>query len=320
MGWVGSLLCLYSFCPEIGLDTLAIDVGSENVGLCRWGAGGLHLVKQATQSPADAWGRWIEALGPAGPYQVIYRCTHPAFRDRHEPRAIAKLADRHGARQLRTIAEDLHADPVSAAGRFAARQHRLPIICCAEAGASILTAVVQDPRGTVSAFRRFPIKSTSREALGEVSRWLKAARAAAAEGSDAEHSDAAPLICFGGRGPSIAAQLADDCGLASFLIPQHAGLFSTIGMFMSDIVLNFEQDMNATEADLDQLRQAFCGLMDRASNAITMEGYDLDDAVCFRLAQMAYAGDAESVGVDCGDRSGERRRGKECRSRGAAEQ
>lgn len=282
------------------MDTLAIDVGSKNVGLCRWNEEGLHLLKQPTESPADAWPRWIEALDPADPYQVIYRCTHSVFRNRHGPRTIATLADRHGARQLRTIAEDLHADPVSAAARYVARQHRLPIICCAEAGAATLTAVVQDPRGTVSAFRRFPIQSTNREALGEVSRWLRAALAAA-EDSDAERTKAVPLICFGGWGPSIAAQLADDCGLASFLIPQHAGLFSTIGMFMSDIVLNFEQDMHATEVDLGQLRHAFRKLMDRASHAITMEGYDLDDAVCLRIAQMAHAGDDDSVEVDCDD-------------------
>ena len=283
------------------MDTLAIDVGSENVGLCRWGAWGLHLAKQPTESPVDAWPRWIEALGPACPYQVIYRCTHAIFRDQHEPQTIARLADRYGARQLRTIAEDLHADPVSAAARYAARQHRLPIICCAQAGAAALTAVVQDPRGAVSAFRRFPIESTSREVLGEVSRWLKAALAAAAEESDAERTSAVPLICFGGRGPSIAAQLAGDCGLTSFLIPQHAGLFATIGMFMSDIVLNFEQDLHATEVNSGQLRQAFGKLMDRASHAITMEGYDLDDAVCLRIARMACAGDDDSVEVDCDD-------------------
>lgn len=283
------------------MDTLAIDVGSENVGLCRWDARGLHLLKQPTESPVDAWPRWIEALSPAGPYQVIYRCTHAAYRDRHDPRAIATLADRHGAQQLRSIGEDLHADPVSAAARCVARQHRLPLICCVEAGAATLTAVVQDPRGDVSAFRRFPIQSTSRGLLGEVSRWLKAALAAAAEDSDDERAKAVPLICFGGRGPSIAAQLADDCGLASFLIPPQAGLFSTIGIFMSDIVLRFEQTLNATKVDLDELRQGFGKLMDRASHAITMEGYDLDDAVCLRIAKMAYAGDADSVEVDCDD-------------------
>gem|GEM_PF-5019726 len=289
-----------SCCPEVALETLAIDVGSQHVGLCRWGARGLHLLRLPTESPVDAWPRWIEALAPTLPYEVIYRCTHPAIRDRHEPRAIAELADRCGARQLRTIADDLHADPASAAARYVARLHRLPIICCAEAGAVTLTAVVQDPRGTVSAFRRFRIESTSREVSGEVARWLKAALAAAVKESGLDRADNVPLICFGGRGPSIAAQLADGCGLASFLIPPHAGLFSTIGMFMSDIVLNFEHNLHATDIDIDQLRQAFGTLMDRASNAITMEGYDLDDAVCLRIAQMAYAGD-DSVEVDCDD-------------------
>lgn len=283
------------------MDTLAIDVGSENVGLCRWGGQGLHLAKQPTASPADAWPRWIEALAPNSPYQVIYRCTHAIFRDRHKPQIISRLAERHGARQLRTIAEDLHADPVSAAARYVAKQHRLPIVCGAEAGAATITAVVQDPRGTVSAFRRFPAASTSRESLGEVSRWLNAALAATVKGSEAQGLDAVPLICFGGRGPSIAAQLANDCGMASVLIPQQAGLFSTIGMFLSDIVLNLEKDLCATEVNIDRLRRAFGELMDRASHAITMEGYDLDDAVCLRIAQMAYAGDDSVVEVDCDD-------------------
>jgi len=283
------------------LDTLAIDVGSENVGLCRWGSRGLHLARQPAEPPVDAWPRWIEALGPTSAYQVIYRCTHPAFRDRHKPQTIARLAERHGARQLRAIAEDLHADPVSAAARYFAKQHRLPIICCVEAGAATITAVVQNPRGAVSAFRRFPTESTSRESLGEVARWLSAALAATVKGSEVEGLDAVPLICFGGRGPSIAAQLAGDCGMASFLIPQQAGLFATIGMLLSDIVLNFEQALNATEINLGQLRQAFRELMDRASHAITMEGYDLDDAVCLRIAQMARAGDEHALEVDCDD-------------------
>ena len=229
----------------------------------------------------------------------MYRCTHRAFREKYTSDFIAELANGHGARQVRVICDDPAADPSLAAARYVGRQHRLPIICSAEVGAADATLAVQVPRATNVPFDRFTLPSADEEMIGEIAERLKRLLSQAQQTPRVVSSDALPMICFGGRGPSIAARLAEDCGLDSALIPPCAGMLGTIGMLMADIVLNFRRALPPGEMKISALKQTFGRLMDRACEAITREGYDLDDAVCRRIAEMGYAGKADSVDVDC---------------------
>ncbi|MCC7316741.1 MAG: hypothetical protein IT419_18260, partial [Planctomycetes bacterium] len=120
-------------------------------------------------------------------------------------------------------------------------------------------------------------------------------------------AEAALLIAYGGAGPLHAEAIAAECGLARVLIPPHAAALPAIGMLIADIVLDYRQVIEPGPIDVSLLRRTFARLMDEANDAVTREGYDVDNTICTRCAEMGFAGDAETVVVSCefmGDAAG----------------
>lgn len=107
------------------------------------------------------------------------------------------------------------------------------------------------------------------------------------------------LASFGGAGGLHACELAESLGMAGVIVPARAGLLSAFGLMVSDIEMDFSASLPVGVADIDlnALRYAFGRLMDRAADAITREGHDLDTADCARLIDLRYAGQAYELTV-----------------------
>lgn len=249
--------------------------------------------------PIDAWPAWLEALQIKPPYQLYYRSTNPRVKDAYSPEDIVRLAESHGAHSIRFIADDVATNPALAAAWYTAEHHRLNVIVVAEIGARHATLAVHDARRGTVAFRQKDFEAESCSVLPEVVGYLEEVLVEAASALELDDLHDVPLICFGGVGPVVGARLAEECHLKSVLIPHHAGILSTIGMLMSNIVIRDREEIEPAPLNLRELRQAFAHLMDRVGNAITMEGYDLDNAVCERVAEVACVGDRESIDIVC---------------------
>lgn len=70
---------------------------------------------------------------------------------------------------------------------------------------------------------------------------------------------------------------------------------------MSELIkeLFLREALPAGPIDMAALRAAFGRLMDEAAHRVTLEGRDLDDTICDRLAELAYDGDPRRVRVEC---------------------
>jgi len=280
------------------LDTVAIDVGSAYVGLCKWDGETLLARKVPVCSRSDGGRDWLDRLQPARPFHLLYRCTHAEYA-REAPDDLREWAVRHEAKGFRFLTTETATDPALAAARYAADHHRLGAIVVSEIGARHATLAVQTANGDRLAGDSISLDSETAADLPDIARALS--RVITDAGIQPGNTDVhrLPLVCGGGAGPEIAARLAERCQLNHVLIPAHAGAMTTVGMLMADIVLNVREDFGRAPFELTALRAGFLRLMDRASTAITMEGYDLDNAVCRRVAELAFAGGKPGIELDC---------------------
>ncbi|MEE8168949.1 MAG: hydantoinase/oxoprolinase family protein, partial [Phycisphaerae bacterium] len=107
------------------------------------------------------------------------------------------------------------------------------------------------------------------------------------------------LVSFGGAGGLHACDLAEALGLAGVLVAADAGLLSACGLMLADIVMDFSAPLPRCPDGIDMhgLRYAYGRLMDRALDAVTREGYDLDDTDCERLIDLRYRGQSYELTV-----------------------
>lgn len=105
------------------------------------------------------------------------------------------------------------------------------------------------------------------------------------------------LVSYGGAGGLHACDLAESLGLPGVIVAAQAGLLSAMGLMLSDIVMDFSRSLPraASGIDLNAVRYETARLMDQAADAVTREGYDLDDVECDRLIDLRYAGQAYSL-------------------------
>lgn len=267
---------------------VTVDIGSAFVSLCRYDGATLIVERQALGLPGEEWPRWMGLVAPAGAYQVVCRLGGEAEANRRE---IERAAIGHGAKSIRFVSDEPACDPAMAVVRQLGNRLGERNVCFLEVGASRWHCGIVDPSGRVVGRADGRIESgptpvgTMAAALGEQ------IRSAAAK--------PALLIAYGGAGPSHAEAIAAECGLARVVIPAHAAVMAAIGMLIADIVLDYRQAIESGLIDVAVLRRTFARLMDKANDAVTREGYDVDNTICTRFAEMGYAGDAETVVVSC---------------------
>ena len=107
------------------------------------------------------------------------------------------------------------------------------------------------------------------------------------------------LVAFGGAGPMHAAALAQAVGIERVLVPEHPGVFSAVGLVMSDIRHDFAQTkvFGGDAINADNLAPLFTGLDTEGRAALDRDGVPAESQDLQRSADFRYVGQAYEVNV-----------------------
>jgi N-methylhydantoinase A len=109
------------------------------------------------------------------------------------------------------------------------------------------------------------------------------------------------LLAFGGAGPLHAARMVRDLGMAGLVVPLYPGVFSALGLIMSDVkhdyILSRLRGLDElTPADIETV---FAELMQRARDALRRDGFADDKIRIDRALDLRYAGQGYEITVAC---------------------
>jgi N-methylhydantoinase A len=109
------------------------------------------------------------------------------------------------------------------------------------------------------------------------------------------------LLAFGGAGPVHASRIARDLGMAGVIVPLYPGVFSAIGLLMSDVKHDYVQSklMPISAATPAGVNAMFEGLSARAMEELRRDGFSPDRIRVERSLDMRYAGQGYEIAVPC---------------------
>jgi N-methylhydantoinase A len=110
------------------------------------------------------------------------------------------------------------------------------------------------------------------------------------------------LFAFGGAGPMHAAELADQVGIRSVIIPPLPGLFSALSMLMTDAKYAFVQGIVHALDDVSEqsLENEFSKLSEDAIAKLKERGVDLAGVSVKRTADLRYFGQGYELETEVG--------------------
>jgi N-methylhydantoinase A len=109
------------------------------------------------------------------------------------------------------------------------------------------------------------------------------------------------LLAFGGAGPVHAARIARDLGMAGVIVPLYPGVYSAIGLVMSDVKHDYVQskmDAIATLAAAD-VEAMFARLASHAVADLRADGFVDAQIGIERAVDMRYAGQGYEITIPC---------------------
>ena len=109
------------------------------------------------------------------------------------------------------------------------------------------------------------------------------------------------LLAFGGAGPLHAARLARDLGMAGVIVPLYPGVFSAIGLLMSDVKHDYIRSRMTAIAELkpDDVETIFAQLAAQARDDLRRDGFAEQDIRIDRALDMRYAGQGYEITLSC---------------------
>jgi N-methylhydantoinase A len=109
------------------------------------------------------------------------------------------------------------------------------------------------------------------------------------------------LLAFGGAGPLHAARLARALGMAGVIVPLYPGVFSALGLLMSDVKHDYIRSRMTSIAELDpqSVEQTFAALEAQARDDLRRDGFAENDVRVERALDMRYAGQGYEVTIGC---------------------
>src|SRR5947209_7336119 len=109
------------------------------------------------------------------------------------------------------------------------------------------------------------------------------------------------LLAFGGAGPVHAGSIARDLGMAGVIVPLYPGVFSAIGLLMSDVKHDYIQSKMAplSEVTPEAMNDMFERLAAQAREELHGDGFARDDIRIERALDMRYAGQGYEIAVPC---------------------
>ena len=111
------------------------------------------------------------------------------------------------------------------------------------------------------------------------------------------------LLAFGGAGPLHAGRIARDLGMAGVVVPLYPGVFSAIGLMVSDVKHDYVQSRLAPLADLtcDAIEAMFGRLSGEALMDLKRDGFADARIRLERALDMRYAGQGYEITLPCDD-------------------
>jgi N-methylhydantoinase A len=107
------------------------------------------------------------------------------------------------------------------------------------------------------------------------------------------------LISFGGAGPMHAAEVAEQVGVNAVIVPPFPGLFSALGMLMSDMKYTYVKGMLHPLEEVSEafVEESFRELTERAFAELRLRALDLTTASVTRTADLRYFGQGYELEV-----------------------
>jgi N-methylhydantoinase A len=111
------------------------------------------------------------------------------------------------------------------------------------------------------------------------------------------------LLAFGGAGPVHAGRMARDLGMAGMTVPLYPGVYSAIGLIMSDVKHDYIQSRMTPIDELkpEDVVAMFARLEAMASEELHEDGFAASAVAIQRALDMRYAGQGYEITMPCGD-------------------
>ena len=109
------------------------------------------------------------------------------------------------------------------------------------------------------------------------------------------------LLAFGGAGPVHACRIARDLGMAGVIVPLYPGVYSAIGLVMSDVKHDYIQSRLTPLAEIapKDLSGMFDQLAARALEDLRADGFAADTISIQHSIDMRYAGQGYEIAIAC---------------------
>jgi N-methylhydantoinase A len=111
------------------------------------------------------------------------------------------------------------------------------------------------------------------------------------------------LLAFGGAGPVHAGRIARELGMAGVIVPLYPGVYSAIGLIMSDVKHDYIQSRMTPLSELTpvDVNSMFARLEAAAAADLCEDGFAPDAVRIRRALDMRYAGQGYEITMACGD-------------------
>jgi N-methylhydantoinase A len=109
------------------------------------------------------------------------------------------------------------------------------------------------------------------------------------------------LLAFGGAGPLHAARMARDLGMAGVIVPLYPGVFSAIGLLMSDVKHDYIRSRMTPISALSpgDVEAAFAPLETQAMSDLRRDGFADSEIRIDRALDLRYAGQGYEITMSC---------------------
>ncbi len=117
------------------------------------------------------------------------------------------------------------------------------------------------------------------------------------------------LVAFGGAGPMHACEVAQQLEIRRVLVPPSAGLFSSLGLLLTEPVHDFVRTVltPTSSPDYHRLISIFAEMKERARGLLRTERVDMRDNIHQRFFDMRYQGQAYELSIPIPNKSVDRR-------------
>ena len=110
------------------------------------------------------------------------------------------------------------------------------------------------------------------------------------------------LLAFGGAGPLHAGRIARDLGMAGVIVPLYPGVYSAIGLLMSDVKHDYIRSRMTQISELtsDDVNAMFAQMEAQARADLVQDGFGDQQIRIERALDMRYAGQGYEMSIACG--------------------